>query len=398
MRILVAHNSHKIAGGEQRVFDTETAQLEEAGHEVIRFNPHNDEVDDLNRLTLAAKTIWNQASASQLAALIQRHRPDIAHFHNIVPLLSPSVFTTAKRLHVPIVWTLHNYRLVCPGMLMLRNGKPCSLCVKRRLKTPAIVHKCYRNSRTATTVVTAMQGIHQAVGTWDHIDRFITPSEFARRKFIEGGLPANKIITKCNFVPGDPEVGRGDGNFFLCVGRLSEEKGILSLIEAWQRYSINEKLLIAGEGPAEDGLRNASQTDPNIEFVGRQSPFEVRQLMSLAKATIVPSVWYETFGLVAAESFAVGTPVIASDIGALSELIRPGRNGFLFEPGNSAAIAQKINKFLTSDNDELRLNARVSYEEQYTEKHSLRGLLNIYQEVTGIEVQSPTAPPRSLKV
>ncbi|MDA8745626.1 glycosyltransferase [Rubripirellula amarantea] len=393
MRILIAHNSHKIAGGEQRVFESETAQLEKAGHEVIRFNPHNDEVDGLNGLTLASKTIWNRSSARDLSKLVQTHRPDVAHFHNIVPLISPSVFSVAAKHSVPIVWTLHNYRLICPGMLLLRDSKPCELCVSRSVKTPAVIHKCYRNSRTATSAVTTMLTVHQMIGTWDHIACFVAPSNFAKEKFVQGGLPRDRIVTKSNFVPGNPQTGSGDGNFFLYVGRLSEEKGVNSLLETWQKHRIQERLIIAGEGPLETDVRHACDNNANIEFVGRQSSAEVQRLMSAATATIVPSVCYETFGLVAAESFAVGTPVLASNLGALAELIRPGENGFTFQPGNPDSLAAAIDQIKTSNPDELRMNARQSYEDKYTEERSLAGLLEIYQRVRGIESSSSTFGP-----
>ena len=398
MRILVGHNSHKIAGGEQRVFESESAQLEQAGHEVIRFNPHNDEIDHLNHITLAAKTIWNRSSAQRMAELIELHRPDVAHFHNIVPLISPAVFQVAKKYHVPVVWTLHNYRLICPGMLLLRNGKPCELCVSRRMKIPAVVHKCYRNSRAATCAVTAMLGTHQTIGTWDHVDCFITPSDFAKEKFVQGGLPRKKIVTKANFVPGDPGVGAGDGNFYLYVGRLSEEKGVRCLLDAWQNHAIQHKLVIVGEGTMEPEVRKASEQNANIDFVGLQPAEEVERLMSIATATIVPSVCYETFGLVAAESFSVGTPVIASNIGALAELIRSGENGFMFQPGQPDSLAQAIARLESSDVDELRLEARLSFEANYTEQQSLQRLLKIYNDVKGTIRLKTEDKPESLKV
>lgn len=384
MRILIAHNSHKIAGGEQRVFENESELLADAGHQVSSFNIHNDGVDHLGMLSLAKKTIYNFDTSRELSRMILEQRPDIIHVHNIVPLISPSIFKAASKHKVPIVWTLHNYRLICPGMYLLRDEKTCEQCVSRRVALPAIRHKCYRNSRSATTAVVTMQLVHQMLGTWKkNIDRFITPSEFTKRKLVEGGLPENKIITKGNFVSGEPLVGDGKRDSFLFVGRLSGEKGIGVLLDTWQQNGIQKPLRIIGNGPLEDQVRQAASENPWIEFLGVKPTRDVYREMGEAMATIAPSTCYETFGMVVAESLSVGTPVIASDGGALAELIDPKVNGLLFERGNASALAVAINELATLDLGQIRKNSRESYEHRHTSQANLVQLESIYRDVIG---------------
>lgn len=391
MRILIAHNSHKIAGGEQRVFESESRLLASAGHDVFHFNVHNDQIDSLGTLSLARKTIYNRESSDQLSKLIDRHQPEIVHVHNILPLLSPSIFRAAKRHGVPTIWTLHNYRLICPGMYLLRDGKTCEQCVSKRLAMPAIVHKCYRGSRSATTAVAAMQLVHRTMGTWKkNVDRFITPSKFTKRKFVDGGMSPEKITVKGNFVPGSPQMGTGDRDGIVYVGRLSEEKGIQVLLDAWTQHHLETPLRIVGGGPMEDQVRKAAEQFPQIEFLGSKTSDAVSHCMSQATATIVPSLCYETFGMVVAESMSVGTPVIASDGGALAELIRDEKNGLLMQPGSASAAAQAVKKLLQMDQSMLQQEARRSYEKLHTEKANLHQLQAIYEDVIA-SANSPTA-------
>ena len=390
MRILVAHNSHKIAGGEQQVFESETALLESAGHEVVRFNIHNDQIDSMSRLSLGAKTIWNRESQNKLLALIDQHAPEIIHAHNILPLISPSLFGAAKKRGVKTVWTLHNYRLICPGMFLMRDEKVCEKCVGRKVALPAIRHKCYRGSTVATSAVTMMQAFHTLIGTWKKcVDQFIAPSEFARSKLIEGGLPADRIITKANFVPGDPKPGSGESGALVYVGRLSEEKGIEVLLDAWASQNDLPPLKIVGDGPMRDRVTEVAHQNPSVEYLGLTSHAEALQIMSESVATIVPSTCYETFGLVAAESFSVGTPVIASRIGALQELIEEGKNGMLFHPGHSYDLAKRIGEFYQLNPVTMRQPSRACYEKRYTSRINLAALESIYQGVLARKTTQP---------
>ncbi|TWU60611.1 Glycogen synthase [Rubripirellula tenax] len=402
MRILVAHNSHKIPGGEQRVFESEVELLREAGHEVFLLNPHNDELDGRKQLSIAAETVWNRRIVRQINQLIPKIRPDVAHFHNVFPVLSPAVFSAVKRAKVSTVWTLHNYRLICPGMLLMRDGKPCEECVGKRFAFPAIRHRCYRNSLPATTVIAATLSVHRGIRTWrDDVDRFLVPSEFARRKLTAGGVPEAKLTVKPNFVSGEPGVGGGAGGYFLFVGRLSEEKGVHCLLNAWLRLKNPLPLKILGSGELPSDLRDAIARLDNVEFLGSRSAEEVMQMMADARATIVPSICYETFGLVVTESFSVGTPVIASDIGAIGELIDHGKNGLKFAPGDPQALASAVETFVSMEQQPLRSEARLCYERDFRAATNLKLLENVYHEVmqaNGQIVSDQVGLPKGLRV
>jgi glycosyltransferase involved in cell wall biosynthesis len=245
--ILVAHNSYRRAGGEDRVFAAETALLQGYGHHVVRYQDSNERIGGGVLTGLAA--VWNGQSYSRLRALVASHRPGAAHFHNTFPLISPAGYYAAKNLGVPVVQTLSNFRLLCPGGLFLRDGHECEQCLEQRSLWPAVVHKCYRGSRLATGAVAGMLSVHRATGTWQEmVDVYIALSHYARGKFIEGGLPQHRIALKGNFVTPDPGPGNGNGNYALFVGRLSEEKGIRTLAETWNRIR-DIPLLVAGDGP-----------------------------------------------------------------------------------------------------------------------------------------------------
>ena len=253
MKILLLHNYYQRSGGEDEVFLTDASLLEKHGHEVRRYCVHNTSVDDLSYLRLAGQTLWNADSYRQLRTLFRTESPDIAHFHNTFPLISPSAYYAAAAAGVPVVQTLHNFRLLCPNALLYRDGHVCGDCIGRTVAWPAIVHKCYRESRPATAVTAGMLAAHRVMGTWSHmVATYITLTEFARQKFIEGGLPADRLLVKPNTLRDDPGQGDHRGGFGLFVGRLSNEKGLDVLLDAWRQLREPLKLLIVGSGPLED--------------------------------------------------------------------------------------------------------------------------------------------------
>ena len=201
MRILLAHNYYQQPGGEEQIFNTEAALLEAHGHEVLRYTLTNDAIQEMNPLALARNTVWNSQVYQDLRSLAQEYKPDIAHFHNTFPLISPAAYYALKEVGVPIVQTLHNYRLLCPNALFFKSGQVCESCTGKVFPFPGIVHGCYRGSRVATAMVAATVGIHSLRGTWTKtIDKFIIYSQFATQKFIAGGLPQAKIAFKTNFL------------------------------------------------------------------------------------------------------------------------------------------------------------------------------------------------------
>ena len=383
MKVLLCHNFYQQPGGEDQVFEDEGALLESRGHEVVRYTLSNDAVNRMSKMALARKTLWNKESAQEIREIIRRTRPDVMHCTNIFPLISPAAYYVAHEEQVAVVQSLHNYRTLCPKAVFVRDGKVCESCLGKSIAWPAIVHSCYRDSRAATAAVVAMQAYHRAKKTWQRrVDRFIALTEFSKQKHIEGGLPADKIDVKPNFVNPDPGAGRGQGDYAVFVGRLSEEKGVTTLLRAWSKLSKDVKLKIVGDGPLSDDVRQAAQTDSRIEWLGRRDLAEVCDIVGEATCLVMPSICYETFGRTIVEAYAKGTPVVASRLGAMQELVDDGRTGLLFEAGDPGDLAAKVDA-LISDLErlpKLRQEARWEYESRYTPGANYEQLLAIYEQ------------------
>lgn len=384
MRVMLLHNTYQHPGGEDQVFAAEGALLEERGHDVERFTISNDLINGMSRTALAASTIWNRDSYRTLRARFRATRPDVAHFHNTFPLLSPSALSAARDEGVPVVQTLHNYRLLCVNALLFRDGHICNDCLGHRVPWQGVAHGCYRGSRLASGAVATMIALHRARGTWmNDVDVYIALTEFARRTFIAGGLPADRIVVKPNFVHPDPGLGDAAGNFALFVGRLVPEKGIRTLIDAWQHIGVSIPLRIVGDGPLAPEVAAAAAQCPGITWLGRHPRAEVLALMRAATLLIFPSTWYEGFGMTVAEALAVGLPVVASRVGGMAALIDDGRTGVHFPPGDAAALADRVRWAI--DNParlaEMRREARAEYLERYTGERNYDLLLGIYEGV-----------------
>jgi glycosyltransferase involved in cell wall biosynthesis len=387
MRILSVHNRYQIRGGEDESRQSEENLLREMGHQVEVYEEHNDRISTMNPLRVASKTIWSQESHKITKRRLQQKTHDIIHVQNFFPLISPSVYYAAKEQGVPVVQTLRNYRLLCPNALFFRDGQVCEDCLGKFVPLPGVIHGCYRESRVASTAVASMITVHRTLRTWvDMVDIYIALTEFARQKFIEGGLPAEKIVVKPNFVNPDPGVGKGSGGYALFVGRLSVEKGLDTLLAAWEKLSQQMPLKIVGEGPLAPLVESAVKRLPSVEWLGRRPMSEVHELMGEAKFLIFPSKWYETFGRVAVEAFAKGTPVIAADIGAIAELVDDRRTGLKFQAGDSQDLATQIEWALEHPQElaQMRIWARSEFEAKYTPKKNYSRLMEIYN-----QVQSP---------
>src|SRR5918995_7060232 len=294
MKILLAHNEYQQPGGEDQVFAAEAALLESHGHRVLRYRVHNDQVAGMDPVTLAGSTVWNRSTHRELRTLIRQERPQVAHFHNTLPLISPAGYYAAKAEGVPVVQTLHNYRLLCPNALFFRDGGVCEDCMGKAITWPGVVHKCYRGSRAASGLVTTMLATHRALRTWTNkVDVYIALTEFARRKFIEGGLPVERITVKPNFVDPDPGPGTSGEGHALFVGRLSPEKGVDTLLAAWERLKGSAPLKIVGDGPLREQVVAAANRHPRVVYLGHRPTEEVYALMKEASMLIFPSGWYE---------------------------------------------------------------------------------------------------------
>jgi glycosyltransferase involved in cell wall biosynthesis len=374
----VAHNRYREVGGEDTVYQAEVALLRAHGHEVTEIFLDNREISGRQLPVLAARTMWSGPSHDLVYRTLMEHGCELAHFHNTFPLLSPSVYSAARKAGVPVVQTLQNYRLACPVATLLRDGKVCEDCVGKAVAWPGVVHGCYRDSRAGTAVIAGMLAVHRAAGTWARkVDAYIALTEFGRGVLARGGLPAERVHVKPNCLSADPGEGVHRGGYALFVGRLHASKGIGTLLDAWRLLGPGVPLKVVGTGPMDDAMRGAP---PGVEWLGFRDRETILGMMREASLLVVPSVWYEGFPLTMAEAFATGLPVIASGIGAMADIVDDGRNGLLFEPGSAAALAGAVRRALA---DSARLaamgaQARADFLQRYTPERNYEMLMEIY--------------------
>ena len=387
MNVFIAHNFYQQPGGEDQAVAAEVAMLRDRGHDVVQYFVHNEVINQMDRMQLAARTLWNPQTYENLRDLFRTHKPQIAHFHNTFPLISPAAYYAAKAENVRVVQTLHNFRLLCGNALLFRDGIICEDCVGRTLPWPGVMHGCYRGSRMATGVVAAMLSAHRAIGTWRNaVDVYVALTEGQRRKLIQGGLPGDRVTIKPNFVYPDPGPGSGYGGYGLFVGRLSTEKGIDTLVEAWRLLEGEVPLQIVGDGPELPLVQRAAAALPAVQWLGSRASDEVYSLMGEARFLVVPSRCYETFGRVIIEAFAKGTPVICSNIGAMAELVEDGTTGLHFNNGDAADLAASVRR-MGADKAQLnrmRRAARNEFERKFTAAANHKYLVDIYTKVLSV--------------
>lgn len=376
MRVLIVHNAYQQRGGEDSVVEAERELLAVHGHDVSLYSRHNDELSGIAPGNALRQLFWSDRTFSDLGALQGNRRFEVIHVHNTFPLISPSVYWLAAKFRVPVVQTLHNFRLHCPQAMYLRNGAVCEECLGR-IPWRGAVRCCYRDSFLQSSALAGMVTLHRALGTWrSKVTRYIALNEFCRNKFIEGGLPAERIVVKPNFVDFPaPQVVDRDG--FLFVGRLSPEKGIRTLVQA-AREMKHGQVAVAGTGP-DAGLLDGVAS---MQALGALSGDEVRIRMAKFMALVLPSIWYENFPRTLVEAFACGLPVIASRIGALAELVEEGVTGLMFEPGDAAGLEQKMRWAQAHPQEMARMGraARAHYEANFTAERNYRQLIAIYGE------------------
>ncbi|WP_431266723.1 glycosyltransferase [Dankookia sp. P2] len=290
---MMLHNFYQQPGGEDECFAAEAALLESKGHEVERVVLHNDSVSELGMATVAAKTIWNAEACRDLRRRMRDNPPDVLHAHNLFPLFSPAVLRAAKAEGVPVVQTMHNYRLSCVNAIFFRSDKPCEDCQGRTLPWPGVLHRCYRGSALLSGGVASMIATHRLLRTWSHhVDVMIALTEFARAKLVASGIPAAKIALKPNFLAIDPGAGPSTRErYALFVGRVTPEKGVATLIRAWAHVPGPLGLKIVGDGPFAAEAARLAAGDSRIEFLGRRPSCETLELMRGALAVVVPSEW-----------------------------------------------------------------------------------------------------------
>jgi glycosyltransferase involved in cell wall biosynthesis len=394
MKILMLHNRYLVPGGEDQSSAAEAALLRDHGHEVQLVEEDNRRVEQLGHARTALRTVWSQESYRQIDELLRAGGFDILHVQNFFPLWSPSVYYAASRNHVPVVQTLHNYRLMCANALLFRDQHLCQECLGRFMPWYGVLHACYRNSRTASAVVASMVGAHKLAGTWrKRVARYIAVSEFARDIYITGGLLPEKIAVKPNFIHPSPVPGGGGGGYALYVGRLSQEKGVATMLEAWKSAHDPIPLKIVGEGPLAELVIAAARESHGIQYLGAKPLPEVLDLMRSAEFLVFPSEWYETMGRTIMEAFAVGTPVLAAKIGPPATMVVAGETGFHFTPGSVAELREWMERssLHLAQLRAMRSKARRAFEASYTGAANVELLLAIYSKAQ----EAAGAAPRS---
>jgi len=396
VKIILVHCHYQQPGGEDVVFEQERQLLERAGHQVVVYRRSNFEVDSypgIKRLVLIQKAVWNGDSRTEFADLLRAEKPDVVHVHNTWIMISPSIYSACREAGVPVVQTLHNYRLLCPVGTFFRDGKVCEECLDHTLWR-SIRNGCYRDSRAETAAVGLMLAVHRTRHTWEReVESYVVLTEFARKKFLQGGLPADKIFVKPNFVDPDPLPREGKGEYAIFAGRLSPERRVSTLLDAWALLRSPIPLMIVGGGEPRDQLEQKASWNhlDMVEFTGLLPHDRTIAAIKGARFLIFSSEWYETFGLTMIEAFACGVPVICSRMGTMQEIVEDSRTGLYFTPGDSRDLAEKV-EWAWNHPEEMQQmgkEARREFESKYTAEKNYPRLMEIYQHVTGCELESP---------
>ena len=387
MKILMAHNYYRSSSpcGENHSFEAESALLEKFGHEVVRYTRNSDEIDAFSvkdKLLLTKNAYWSKKSYTEFFELMKHHRPDVVHFQNVHPLISPSAFAACKDAGIPVVQAVRNFRMLCPMGMLLREGSICEQCMNKRFKWPSIVHGCYQDSHAASAVLSGITYLHIQKDVWKkNIDAFICPSQIVPDKFSEAGWNTDSFFVKPNVLEGDPGCVPDVKTHGLFVGRISEEKGISTLLEALSEVG-NVPMKIIGYGEGEDALKSWIQEHPSldVEYLGKTDKAGVLEALQKASFLVFPSIWYETFGRVILEAFACGRPVITSDLGAMKENVIHENNGLLFPPGSAKDLASCISRIWKDDELRQKMGgqARAYFERVLSPEENHRILNEIY--------------------
>lgn len=387
MKILLVHNHYgsQAPSGENHAFELERDLLLSFGHEVQTYERHSNTLRSRGPLGVihgGLITAWNIAAAQEMRRRVSMFKPDIVHAHNTFPMISPSIFSAAKG--AARILTLHNYRLFCPNAIPMRDGQSCTDCMDKKSVAPSIRHGCYRNSRAATLPIALNVALNRWRGTWlTDVERFIALTDFQRDTLVQAGLPENRVEVKPNFYPGHPKripfLKRA--NRVVFAGRLSEEKGVADLVEAWLAWGANApELRIVGDGPLLAPLKTRAERNSRIVFVGQVTREVAATEIANASLLLVPSRWFEGFPMVLRESFAFGVPVAVSDQGALPSIAAEA-GGIVFQSKSPGDILAKVRP-LFSDQDQLSFMAEQSvkaFETKYTESQNYETLMSIYQ-------------------
>jgi glycosyltransferase involved in cell wall biosynthesis len=390
MKIILIHNSHRSgsSSGDDVVFKKESELLEKHGHHIIRVNPSNDEYDTscaIKKLSIILQIPWSFTYYKKIKRLLVREKPDIIHLHNFFPFISPSVFYAADSVGIPIVQTLHDFRYFCPMAFMMRSGKICDEC-KGGAFFKSVEYGCFKGSKLHSIPIAFMLKLHWYLNTFEKkIDGYICLTEYQRKIYLDADFDEKKLFIKPNFTDDTFEQQKYRyGDYAVFIGRLGEEKGVRTLIGAWKDLP-GIPLKIVGDGPGAKDFKSliADMNIKNIDFLGYKPYLECRKLLNDARFLIMPSIVYETFGLANIEAFSHCKPVIASNLGAMADIVKDKVTGLLFTPMNTQELAEKV-RWLWNNPEECKRmgqNARKEYEEKYTPEKNYEMLMGIYERV-----------------
>lgn len=399
MKVVMVHNTYQEAGGEDVVFESEKRLLERSGHTVIPYMRSNKELRNasfLDQIAIAPRMVWSSHARCEFGAVLEATRPDIVHIHNTFMVISPSIYSACSERAIPVVQTLHNFRLLCPAGNLFRDGRICRECLEQSLLR-SVHHACYRKSRIATAGVALMLKIHRGLGTWrTSVTRFIALTEFAREEFLAAGFSPEKVVVKPNCVDADPGERDGAGEHAVYVGRLSAEKGLTVLLNAWAKLPAQYPLHLVGDGPDRMALEAQARELglTGISFCGRLPRAAAIETIKRARFTIVPSKLYEGFPMCIAESFACGTPVLCSKLGGMMEIVEDHLTGLHFAPDDAQDLANTVEWAWNHPFELARMGraARVKYETNYTAEKNYSRLMEIYEQAMARPASRPHSP------
>lgn len=385
MRVLKVHNHYTDLGGEDTVFYAEVALLRSRGHQVVEYLDYNKKIETMSKAAVALQTVWSRSSYEKLKSTLKEIHPQVVHFHNTFPLISPSAYYACSDLGIPVVQTLDNQRLICPASTFYRMGKLCLDCLGKTPPWPGVLHACYHDSHLHTAVVASMITVHRWIRTWQtKIDIFLCSTDFYRNLFVRAGFPSDKIVVMPHFVQEPPQLDthKKTGGYALFVGRLDPEKGVKTLLEAWRH--LDSPLKIRGNGRMDEEARTfvREHNMAHVEFVGRLEEHELSNLIGNARFLVMPSEgYYETFGMVIIEAYSRGVPVVASNIGVVPELVSHKQTGLLFEAGSAPDLAEKAKWMWDHPGDANIMggNGRIAYKERFTQDQCYETLLGVYE-------------------
>jgi glycosyltransferase involved in cell wall biosynthesis len=388
VKILFIHNRYQNAGGEDVAVQLEINILNQFGHatEVLYFD--NTRIAGIpGKIKSGINSFYNLSSRKKVSAAIDEFKPDVVHVHNVFFQASPSVLFAAHQRGIPVVMTLHNYRLICANAMLLKDNKPCIECIHQKIPLSGIKNACYRDSVIESVLTTAVTSVHKFTNCWTgKVSKYIALTEFAKNIFLNSSLEVtdHQITVKPNFVLDNGTGLETRHDFFLYVGRFSNEKGIGHLLEAFAELK-TQNLFLVGEGPLEYPLRKQYESYSNITFLGKKTRSEVVDLMKQTRALMFPSIWYEGLPYTIIEAFSTATPVLASNLGAMSRMIVDGYNGLFFEPANVGDIIETVQRFNRSANNFLYMNARKTYIENYHPDKHYSAIINLYESLISKE-------------